>query len=106
VHAALLAYLAGVARRSGWPEDALERIVAELVATRSLALEPPSAPEVHVALAGLLEAGRALLREYDALWASVEPSERERWARDRPLLEVASSARAARRSRAWQRLGL
>ena len=105
VHAVLLAYLIGVGRRSAWPRETLERTAAELVAARALALESPSAPEVHVALAGLVESGRALLRDSEPLWASVNSAERERWTRDRPLFEVAGSVRAARRDRAWQRLG-
>jgi hypothetical protein len=104
VHAALLGYLASVARRFAWPRECLERIAAALVGTRSLALEPPSAPEVHVALAGLHASGQALLQELDAHWALVEPAERERWIRDRPLFEVAGSARNARRARAWERV--
>lgn len=104
VHGALLGYLIGVARRSGWPPPEIERLLALVVTTRALAAEPAGAPETHVALAGLLEATARTVAETAELWAGVEPDERARWERDRALLGVAASARAARTARAWERL--
>jgi acyl-CoA dehydrogenase len=106
VHGALIGYLIGVARRAGWPEAEVERWLALAVAMRALAAEPPDSPALHVALAGLLDATRQAVQNSEPHWqaALVDPAERDRWQRDRPLLEVAGKARAARSKRAWQEI--
>lgn len=122
VHAALLGYLAGVARRSGFPARVIERLAALVVCARSIAALDPKAPEAHVALSGLLEQARGLVATLSgggeggggeggggeeagpALWESAPPEERARWERDKSLLRVAERAREARRERAWQAL--
>ncbi len=104
VNAAVLAYLLGVARRHDWPHDWSERTLATIVALRALTTEDPKAPEVHVAVAGALGASADTIRASEEHWASVSGPERERWERDRKLLEVAGRARSARRDAAWQRL--
>jgi acyl-CoA dehydrogenase len=104
VHGALLGYLVGVGRRYRWPAQVLERLSAALVCARSLAGELPSAPEVHIAVAGMLDETRRIVEETAGLWELVSEGERARWARDRGLLEVAGKARAARRERAWETL--
>lgn len=101
VHAALLGYLIGVGRRSGWPNIVIERAVAVAVSARALALAPPSDPAVHVALGGVLDLSRHLVADTAAHWLSAGEAERERWRRDLPLLAVAQRARSARLSRAW-----
>lgn len=103
VHAAMLGYLAGVARRRGWPE-LVERIAAAIAAARAFAPEDRSDPALHVALAGLLDDAQRLADEIDARWSAVPSAERDRWVRDRALVRVAERARAARRARAWERL--
>lgn len=105
VHGALLGYLIGLARRRAWPETWIERAVAALLSIRAIAVEPPSAIETHIALAGLLDLTRGLVADADPFWSRVDPEEHERWTRDQPLLGVAGKARAARRDRAWARLG-
>lgn len=106
VHAALLGYLLGVARRFAWPATSVERLLALAGAARDLRDDDPLAPATHVALAGLLAATAALVAELEPLWARVDPAEAERWRRDRALLSVAEKARRARQARAWQELGL
>jgi acyl-CoA dehydrogenase len=98
VHGALIGYLVGVARRSRWPEPEIERLLALALTTCALASEPPDSPAVHVALAGLLDATRAVVHDTGPRWceAHVDPAERERWLRDRPLLEVAGGGGARR----------
>jgi acyl-CoA dehydrogenase len=104
VHGALVGYVIGVARRASWPRDALEALGGHLAAVVQLATADPSAPETHVALAGVLTAGTALLDAHEPFWRKVHDEERLRWHRDRQLLAVAGAAREARRQRAWQRL--
>jgi len=105
VHAAIMAYVVREARRLGWPQAWIERAAAHLHALRALAGEERSAPATHVALAGALALGDELLRAADAHWESAgADAVAARWRRDRPLLEVAGSARARRVARAWERL--
>lgn len=104
VHAALLGYLMGVGRRSGWPKPVLERLVAAVVAARSIAERDPKSPVTHVALAGLLEEARSIAAGAGDVWELVAEEERARWERDKALLLVAGKAREARRERAWQEL--
>jgi len=106
VFAAGLSYLCGVAGRFDWPKPFRERTVAAVLGFRALAASPSRlrTPESHVALGGALALGRELADASEALWDQAEPAERERWRRDRPLLEVAGRARAARLEAAWRAL--
>ncbi len=105
VHAAALAYLVREARRLGWPRGWTERAVANLQALAGIAALERSAAATHIALAGALAAGAALIAETGPFWsgAGADPAA-ARWSRDRPLLDVASQARAQRTERAWERL--
>jgi alkylation response protein AidB-like acyl-CoA dehydrogenase len=106
VHAATLAYLLREARRLAWPRAWVERALAALHALVAIARLDASSPATHIALAGALNIGAALVGEADACWESAgdDPASL-RWRRDRALLAVASSARAKRRERAWDKLG-
>jgi alkylation response protein AidB-like acyl-CoA dehydrogenase len=104
VHAATLAYLVREARRLAWPHAWIERAAAQLHALRSLAAEDPSLPATHIALAGALANGAALIAEADSHWARAQDEAAARWQRDRELLKVASKAREQRTARAWERL--
>lgn len=105
VHGALLGYLIGAARRWGLGRALVERASAVVVCARSLASVSPSAPEVHVALAGTLAHARLIAEEMTETWSRASDaaavSERERWARDRPILDVAGKARGRRLEKAW-----
>jgi acyl-CoA dehydrogenase len=101
VHAALAGYLIGVARRRGFSRELLERLLVLAVATRSLAGADPSAETTHAVLAGVLDLAQRLVAEIEPAWSAAPDAEWSRWQRDRPLLRVAGSARAARRERAW-----
>ena len=103
VHGALLGWMLGLAARHAWPRELTERLLAAVAAVRSLAAAPPLAPATHLALAGTIALVRDLVER--APWASLDPDARARWERDRPLLEVAGRARAARLDAAWAALG-
>jgi acyl-CoA dehydrogenase len=102
VHAALIGYLIAVAHRHD-RRDAIERLVALALATRAVALSDPKSETTHVALAGVIALATDEVARLDAAWTA--GAERERWQRDRVLLQVAGKARAARRDRAWERVG-
>ncbi|MEJ7602947.1 MAG: acyl-CoA dehydrogenase family protein [Kofleriaceae bacterium] len=99
VHAALVGYLIGVARRHGIARPIIEQLLLLAVATRAIAALDARAPSTHLALAGLLADVTRVVAELEIAWG--EGEERARWQRDRPLLRVASAARAARTERAW-----
>jgi len=105
VFAAGLSYLCGVAGRFDWPKSFRERAVASVMALRALASSPSGlrTPESHVALGGALALGREVVEAGEPFWERAEAAERERWRRDRPLLDVAGKARAARLEAAWRR---
>ena len=99
VHGALLAWMLGLAERHRWPRELVERLLAAVSGIRTLATAPPLAPETHVALAGAIALTRELVER--APWDSLDADALARWQRDRPLLEVAGKARAARLEAAW-----
>lgn len=104
VHAALLGYLVSVGRRSPWPPTVQERLFAGIAAAVGLGAGDPRHEGTHLGLAGLLASSLALLDECEPLWAEAPQAERERFHRDRPLLQIASKAREARRQKAWAAL--
>jgi hypothetical protein len=100
VMAGLVGWSIGVARRAGWERRWMEEAAALLVLLRAVGREPPLDPATHVALAGALAGVRRL---FDcASWSTADASTRERWERDRQLLDVASTVREARRETAWR----
>jgi acyl-CoA dehydrogenase len=105
VQAAAMAYALREARAHDLPRAIVERLAASLVTASALGAEDPSAPSTHIALAGVIELGRAVLDDFDEAWASREGSPAlARWQRDRPLLSVAQKAREQRTAKAWGRL--
>jgi len=104
VTAAIFAYLIREIRLHDLARSFTERLALALVALRGLAVADPSAPEGHLALAGLLELTRPLLDELSRAWAKTESPAHARWETDRLVLTVGSGARDKRRSRAWELL--
>lgn len=105
VHAALLGYLVGVARRCSWPGEFHEALLAHVATCVALANEPADAAPTHLALGGFLAASRRTLEACAPHLTGLPPAERARWERDQPLLLVAERARKARLERARERLG-
>jgi acyl-CoA dehydrogenase len=105
VHAAVLGYLIGVARRTSAPRELVERLLALAVTTRAAAAADPKSPELHVTLAGLFAIVAREVAALEAAWSSAAPDDEwQRWQRDRALLQVAGKAREARREKAWSLL--
>ena len=104
VFAAALGWLLQVARRSGWPDEVREELLALAVTMRGLAQAEPASPAVHLALAGAIDLFRRRVDGLGPLWAQVDAPTRELWERDRLLLNVAGKVRAKRREVARQKL--
>jgi len=79
---------------------ALEDALAVLAALRGLAEEDPSSAGTHIALAGVLSAGRRVLESLAPI-TSGDDEASVRWRRDHVLLSVAGNARKQRLERAW-----
>ncbi len=102
VHAALVGYLIQLGRRHGWPRVEMTELAMIATAIYPLALAEPLDAAVHVALAGVLDRTHALVERID--WTTVDEVTKTRFLRDRPLLQVAGSARVRRLETAWTRL--
>ncbi len=98
VHAALAGYLIGVVRVHGLDRALIERLAVVVLALDGLG--DPKARTTHLALAGAIATTRAIVTEIEAAWPPGD--ERDRWQRDRVILDVAGKARAERRARAWE----
>ncbi len=97
VHLALLGWTLRLARRAGL-DDALERALALIAAGASLASRSPDDKVTHRAVAGFIDLVHDFINSFP--WDRVDPASSAAWARDRRLLQVASSARDARRRNA------
>lgn len=104
VHAALLGYAIGVARRRSFPRDLVERLVALAMTARAAAHADARDTALHVALAGLFGLVARELAVLEAASSAAPDDEWQRWQRDRALLGVAGKAREARRDKAWSRI--
>ncbi len=98
VHAALLGYAITVARRVAPP--LVEPLLALAASTRALAAADRKAASTHLALAGLIDLATRVVSDLERAWAEHPDDEWQRWQRDRPLLQVATKARIARRDKA------
>ncbi len=99
---ATLGYLLGLARRTRSPATLIAELSADLLALDRLRESPPLDPRVHIALHGVYQRVNRLTgsEDFARLLDSAPAEERDRWGRDRALLQVASRARAARFERA------
>ena len=70
-----------------------------------LSREDAKSAETHVALEGAIALTQGFIERRGALFAALPADERERWERDRPLLNVAGRARSERFLRALERSG-
>lgn len=103
---AILGYLTRVAFLCSWPKKTCQEILALIAAAAAIAAGDPLSPATHLALAGFIDCVDRLIVGVEPLWESVDAGTRDRWRRDRCLLEVARKARQARLSAAWERSGL
>ena len=107
VLAATLGYVLGWAGRARETEDLLPAISANLLALEGVLSLDALDPRAHVALHGVHQRVTDLLEGegFAKLLATADEGERERWSRDRALLDIAQKARRARFARALEDLG-
>lgn len=104
---ATLGYAVGWARRTGAEQSLIAGLCSDLVALDGLRAFEPLDPRAHVALEGVYQRVTATLSgaPFGRMLEAANPAERERWARDKALLSVASKARQARFARAIEDIG-
>jgi hypothetical protein len=100
VHAALSAWMLGVAVDAGWPPDVSESLLAGIAALSVAAALDPADPGTHRLLAGALADLDVLLQRAEPLWETAPAEARDTWRRDRELMRIAGAARAARLDKA------
>ena len=103
---ATLGYLVGLARRTRASTTLIAELSADLLALDPLLHGPPLDPRVHIALHGVYQHLTRLISSeaFKRLLDAAPGDERDRWERDRVLLQVASKAREARFERAKKEL--
>ncbi len=104
IGAAMTAYNLALARRWGWPVEAVEDLLLLLAAAEALAFGPLDEPVAHLGVAAL---GRATARVRDAHaahWELVDGEAAAAWQRATSGGGVAARAKELRRQAAWRRL--
>ncbi len=104
VSAGFLGFCSRVATDHQWPREILENLMCQLASLYAIAHADANAPETHIALSGFLAMERKFVQEIDPLWEKVPKDIRERWNRDKILLQVAEKLRGIRRDTAWKKV--
>ncbi|MYB20627.1 MAG: hypothetical protein F4Y16_16870 [Holophagales bacterium] len=104
IGAATTAYNLALARRSGWPEAAVEDLLLLLVGAGALAFGPLDEPAAHLGVAALSRATARTRAEHAEHWALVDKTAAAAWRRAAAGGGVAARAKELRRQGAWARL--
>ena len=102
VLAAVLGYLLGEGTRQRWPHQLLAEALNLVFALRELARMEPLGSETHIRLEGCFQSVQRLVA--DLPWE--DTAAKERFERDRPLLDIAGWARKKRFAKALETLGI
>ncbi len=103
IGAAMTAYNLALARRSGWPEAAVEDLLLLLMAAGSLAFGPLDEPVAHLGVAALARATARVREDHADHWTLVDQVAAAAWRRAVGGA-VAARAKELRRQGAWARL--
>lgn len=104
IGAATTAYNLALARRSGWPEAAVEDLLLLLAAAGALAFGPLDEPAAHLGVAALSRATARVRADHAEHWALVDEAAAAAWRRAAGGGGVAARAKELRRQGAWARL--
>ena len=105
IGAAMTAHNLALARRSGWPEAAVEDLLLLLATAGSLAFGPLDEPAAHLGVAALGRATARVREEHAGHWELVDDDAAAAWRRATSGSGVAARAKELRRQAAWRRLG-
>jgi hypothetical protein len=101
---AAVGYVLGAARAYAFDPQVVAELASVALALGEIGERPPGAALTHVVLAGVFGTARRLFASLDHEWKKAPDDERERWARDQPLLMVADGVREQRTATAWKTL--
>ena len=101
VTAAILGYLFRIACQYDWDREIKQTILCLIVTIRTLALNDPGAPAVHILTGDVLSRTRELIQRIDPYWQAVDKDTRDAWNRDKALMDIAGKARLRRLETAW-----
>ncbi len=104
IGAAMTACNLALARRSGWPESAVEDLLLLLTTAEALAFGPLDEPAAHLGVAALGRATAHVREAHAAHWELVDEETAAAWSRATSGAGVAARARELRRQAAWRRL--
>jgi hypothetical protein len=104
VSLAVAAYLLRISLAVGAPPSLVEESLACIAAHAGLATLDPASAATHLVLAGARGLFHRFIPALEERWRKSDPASFTGWERDRPLLEVAASARERRLALARERL--
>lgn len=104
VELALLGHMLRQTRAMPGSEPLQARLLGQIALLRTIAAMPPEDAATHLLLAGNRQVFEELLAALEAAWQAGNPEFHALWTRDRALLAVAGTARAARTAKAWEQL--
>lgn len=102
VTGAVLGYLFAEAREGSWPTRWCQRAMAALSLLEVCSRGDPRTSETVILVAGALSFAGDVIREAESLWTSDQSRARDRWLRDKAILEIGKEARRQRAVRSWE----
>jgi acyl-CoA dehydrogenase len=99
-----VAWLCATGLRLGMPRELAARAASIVLGLREIGALAPSDPATHVALGGAIELATAFVQDVGGAWPCEPADERDRFERDRGLLQIASRVRKQRLDKAWAEL--
>jgi len=101
VTAAISGFLFRIACQYDWNREIKQTILCLIVTIRTLALNDPGAPAVHILTGDVLRRTRDLIQRIEPYWEAVDKAIRDAWNRDKALMDIAGKARLLRLETAW-----
>ncbi len=100
-----LAYLLGEAKSGKWPTAWIQRCISVMSMMHQCTELDPKEVKTHILVAGALSFSGEVIRESEELWTLHQTDERNRWHRDKPILELGKDARRQRAMTSWATVG-
>ena len=105
VTGAALAYLFAEGLAGKWPAPWAQRCVAAIAGLESCSRLDPDDARTHIVTAGMLSFAGAVIRESEQHWRNDQIAARDRWQRDRSILDLGKDVRRQRAIKSWLGMG-
>jgi hypothetical protein len=100
-----LACLFAEGRAGEWPAPWAQRCIAAIAGLESCSGMDPNDARTHILTAGTLSFAGAVIRESGQHWRDDQVAARDRWQRDRSILDLGKEARRQRAIKSWLGMG-